>query len=425
MRRKITFIGAGSLVFTKNLVRDILSYPALSDATICLMDINAEKLEQIKIACEHIINAGNYLLNADGVVTSILTNPTEVWGTDITIPMKYGINLNCGDTRGPGGAFRYLRTVEPLMDIAADIARYCPRAIYLNYSNPMAMLCRTIQEEFPELQATGLCHSVQQTARLLANWIGASVNEVEYTCVGINHQAFYTKFEWNGKDAYPLIKAAVKRDEIYRSEIVRCELMKAFGYFVTESSGHNSEYCSWFRRTPELIKKYCNGDGYNPGEYAWILNEVRERDITWKDDVEHWYKNIDLRRGEEYAAYIFNACFGDGTMFKFNGNVRNFGLVDNLPYGACVEVPVLASPKGLEPIHVGAMPPQLALMCSISSQTEEMFVEAYHTGDRELVYQAICQDPLTASMLDLHEIRTMVSEMFEYNEQWLPASFKR
>ena len=243
------------------------------------------------------------------------------------------------------------------------------------------MLCRAVQGRFPKLVTSGLCHSVQGTASMLAKWIGAPENEIEYTCAGINHQAFYTQFLWNGKDAYPLIKKAITENpEIYN----------------------------------DLIEKYCtHGTGWNPGVYAYILGEYRNRETTWKTQIEEWFqKPVELERGKEYAASIFNAIFGDGTLFKFNGNVRNFGLIDNLPYGCCVEVPVLASKRGLEPIHVGKMPPQCALLSGTNAQIEEM------------VDQAICYDPLTASVLSLREIRDMVDEMFRQNEDWLPQ-FKK
>jgi len=436
MARKFAFIGAGSFGFTRGLVRDILSFPALSDCELCLMDVNAERLKYIKTAVERIIEAGSYparvtatmdrveaLKGANGVICTILAGDIDVWQYDILIPKKYGVDTNVGDTRGPSGIFRYLRTVNPIMSIARDIERYCPKAVFLNYTNPMAMLCRTVQGELPHLVTSGLCHSVQGTAAMLARWIGADMKDVSYTCAGVNHQAFYTRFEWKGEDAYPLIRKAVtEREEVYNEEIVRNEMFLALGLYPTESSGHNSEYNAWFRKRPDLIEKYCtHGTGWNPGAYAFILNEYRSREHTWKGDIENWLKETpDLNRGEEYAAYIFNAILGDNTLFEFNGNVRNFGLIDNLPHGACVEVPVLASKNGLEPIRVGAIPPQCALLSGTSAQIEEMVVQGSLAGDREMIYRAICFDPLTSAVLSLREIRDMVDEMFKQNADWLP-----
>jgi alpha-galactosidase len=436
MERKFAFIGAGSFGFTRGLIRDILSFPAFQDSEFALMDINPERLSYIKTAVERIIQAGGYparvtatmdreeaLKGADGVICTILAGDIDVWQHDILIPKKYGVDTNVGDTRGPSGIFRYLRTVNPIMDIARDITRLCPGAVFLNYTNPMAMLCRTVQGELPHLITSGLCHSVQGTAHMLAKWIGADMEDVNYTCAGVNHQAFYTKFEWKGEDAYPLIhKAITENDAVYNEEIVRNEMYLALGYYPTESSGHNSEYNGWFRKRPDLIEKYCiHSTGWNPGEYAYILNEYRKRETTWKGDIEAWLKEEpELKRGEEYAAYIFNAILGDNTLFKFNGNMRNYGLIDNLPQGSCVEVPVLASKSGLEPIHVGALPPQCALLSGTSAQIEEMVVAGSLAGDREMIYRAICFDPLTSAVLSLREIRDMVDEMFRQNEDWLP-----
>ena len=435
MSRKIAFIGAGSFGFTRSLVRDILTFPALADSTITLMDVNPERLAYIKKAVDRIVEEGKYpakviatmdrkeaLMDADGVLCTILAGDVDVWQHDILIPKKYGVDTNVGDTRGPSGIFRYLRTINPMLEIAADIDRYCPNAVFLNYTNPMAMLCRTIQGKYSKMTTSGLCHSVQGTASMLAKWIGAEEGTYEYTCAGINHQAFYTEFLVNGKDAYPAIrKAVLENEEVYNHEIVRNEMFLALGYYVTESSGHNSEYNWWFRKRQDLIEKYClPGKGWNPGEYAYILNEYRNRENTWKGDIENWLTEpFDLARGQEYAAYIFNAIFGDGTLFKFNGNVRNWGLIDNLPEGCCVEVPVLASKRGLEPIRVGKMPPQCALLTGTSAQIEELVVEGSNSGDKEMIYQAICYDPLTAAVLGLREIRAMVDEMFEANKEWL------
>ncbi|MDI9521096.1 MAG: alpha-galactosidase [Bacillota bacterium] len=436
MPKKIAFIGAGSFGFTRGLVRDLLSFPAFEDATIALMDIDADRLSMITKAVKLIIEAGKYkatvlstmdraeaLKGADGVVTTILAGDVDVWQHDILIPKKYGVDTNVGDTRGPSGIFRFLRTVNPILEIAEDINRYCPDAVYLNYTNPMAMLCRAVQGKYPRMMASGLCHSVQGTASMLARWIGVPDDEISYTCAGINHQAFYLDFKHKGKDVYPLIDKAIRENkEVYQEELVRNEMYLALGYYVTESSGHNSEYVAWFRKRPGLIEEFCtHSTGWNPGHYAFILNEYRNKKHTWKKEIEDWFSQpIDLKRGNEYAAAIFNAVFGDNQLFKFNGNVRNFNLIDNLLYGCCVEVPVLASRQGLEPMHVGALPKQLGILCSISAQIEEMAVEASLTGNRDLVYQAICYDPLTSAVLGLREIRQMTDEMFKQFEDWLP-----
>jgi alpha-galactosidase len=432
---KIAFIGAGSLEFTRNLARDILTFPLLEDATLALMDIDAERLDFARRSVQRIVDMGGYparveatmdraeaLRGADAVLCTILVGGTQVWRHDIEIPKKYGVDINIGDTRGPAGIFRALRTIPVMLDIVRDMERYCPTATLLNYTNPMAMLCRAMQRE-SFIRLTGLCHSVQGTAMMLAGWIGAPFPEITYTCAGINHQAWYLKFEWNGQDAYPLIRQAVQRPEIYQQEIVRNEMFLALGYYVTESSGHNSEYNPWFRKRPDLIEKYCtHGTGWNPGEYAYILKEYQRTEHTWRDEARRWFESerpINLGRGEEYAAYIINALKG-GEPFRFNGNVPNTGLIPNLPPGACVEVPVYADRGGLHPVYVGPLPPQCAALTHLNATIEEMAVEAALTGDPVLTFQAIAHDPLTAAVLSLAEIRQMVNEMFRQNRDHLP-----
>ena len=434
---KITFIGAGSLGFTRGLVRDILTFPLLKDATLCLMDIDPERLDFAFRAVSRIVELGHYpakvvatldraeaLKDADVVLVTILAGGTDVWRYDIEVPKKYGVDINIGDTRGPSGIFRALRTIPVLLSIAKDMERYCPKATMLNYTNPMAMLCRAMQQE-TSIQLTGLCHSVQGTAEMLAKWIGAPMDEITYTCAGINHMAWYLKYQWKGEDAYPLIRKAItEHAEIYNEEQVRNEMFLHLDYYVTESSGHNSEYNPWFRKTPELIEQYCtHGTGWNPGEYAYVLKEYRKRETSWKEDAKQWFSNetpISLERGHEYAAYIINALQG-GEPFTFNGNVRNTGLVTNLPPNACVEVPVWVSKKGLESAYVGALPPQCAALTGLSSQIEEMAVQGCLTGDPRLVFQAIAYDPLTAAVLSLAQIKQMVNEMFDCNKDHLPT----
>ncbi len=434
---KIAFIGAGSLEFTGELVRDILTFPLLQDATISLMDIDAERLKFAETAVSKIFTEGIYPANvvatldraealkgSDVVLTTILSGSTEVWRHDIEIPKKYGVDINVGDTRGPSGIFRFLRTLPDMMDIVRDMEKVCPDAVLLNYTNPMAMLVSAIQKQ-TFIKVTGLCHSVQGTAMMLADWIGAPFDEIDYLCAGINHQAWYMEYKWNGVDAYPLIhKAITERPEVYDEEQVRNEMYLALGYYVTESSGHNSEYNWWFRKRPGLIEKYCtHGTGWNPGEYAYILKEYQYKEATWRDQVKEKLAQPlteeDLERGHEYAAYIINALQG-GEMFKFNGNVPNTGLITNLPEDACVEVPVVVDKAGIHPIYVGALPPETALLTQLSSGIEELAIQASLTGDPTLVYRAICHDPLTASVLSLREIKDMVNELFAQHKDYLP-----
>ena len=433
--KKIACIGAGSFGFTRKVVRDIMTFPALQDSQITLMDIDPARLKAAELAVQKIVDAGGYparveatldreaaLDGADGVVITILQGGVQVWRHDIEIPKKYGVDINIGDTRGPAGVFRALRTIPVMLEIAADIERLCPKAVVLNYTNPMAMLCRAVQGE-TDVKMTGLCHSVQGTAAMLARWIGAPKEEVTYLCAGINHQAWYLKYDWNGDDAYPLIRKAVERQEIYDEEQVRNELFLHLDYYVTESSGHASEYVPWFRKREELIERYCtHGTNWNPGVYAFIRDEYLSREKTWKKTIDEWLVSdeLDLERGDEYAASIFNACFGDGEMYEFNGNLRNTNLITNLPAGCCVEVPVIASKAGLSAVHVGDLPDHLALLNNISARCEELAVEGALAGDRRKIFHSICMDPLTSAVYSLEEIQNMVDEMFAFNRSWLP-----
>ena len=439
-RKKIVFIGAGSFIFTRSLSRDILTFEALRDAELWLVDINAEHLEMARRMVQRYVDEGNYpatvhctlnrreaLPNADGILCTIQVGGWEPLKDELGIPSKYGIEAAIGDTRGVWGFFCYLRTIQAIVDIAKDVQELCPDAVFLNYTNPMAMICRTVQTLFPKLNFIGLCHSVQETIMLLAKWLKVEPRDMTYTCAGLNHTAFYLKLQCKGADAYPLLRKVVEDPEIYRTERVRIEMFKHLGYFVTESSYHNSEYNGWFRKREDLMMKYCppvNFDG-TPGEYMSQRFQKGGffRGRTRMDMLEKWFsEDITLDRGHEFASYIFNACFGDGTPFEFNGNVRNFGLIDNLPEGACVEVPILAGPNGLKATHIGPMPRELALLNSIESQTEEMAVEAYLNRDKSLIYKAVYYDPYTAAKLSLEEMDQMVDEMFEacgkYHSFW-------
>jgi alpha-galactosidase len=399
------------------------------------MDINKERLEFSRRAVQSIIERGNYpakaeatmdrkkaLKGADAVLCTILAAPISVWRHDIEIPKKYGVDINVGDTRGPAGVFRFLRTIPVMLDICKDMEKLCPNATLLNYTNPMAMLCRGMQMK-SDIQVTGLCHSVQHTAEMLARWIKTPMDRIDYVCAGINHQAWYLQYKKDSQDAYPFIRKAMRNKMVYNEEVVRNEMFLHLGYYVTESSGHNSEYNWWFRKRPDLIKKYCEkGTGWNPGVYAYILNEYLHTEKTWKKEVKDWFKKgapLSLERGKEYASYIINALLG-GEPFQFNGNVPNKSLITNLPDDVCVEVPVLVNRKGLQSIHVGALPPQLAALNNISVACEEMAVQAAFTGDPTLVYHSIAYDPLTASVLSLAEIKKMVQEMLRKNKNYLP-----
>ena len=432
---KIVFIGAGSLGFTRGLVRDLLTFDLLKDSTITLMDIDKERLGFAERAVKSLVKRGGYpakvvatmnrqeaLKGADAVVCTILAGDVKVWQHDIKIPMKFGVDFNVGDTRGVAGIFRALRTIPVMLDICRDMERLCPKAILLNYTNPMAMLCRAMQRE-TSIQVTGLCHSVQGTAEMLAGWVKEDIKDIDYVCAGINHQAWYLRFEKDGEDLYPAIRKAVGRKKIYQCEPVRNEMFVQLGYYVTESSGHNSEYSWWFRKRPDLIEKYCtDGTNWNPGEHAYIVKHYLKQERSWKKDIKKWFADgapLPLERGKEYACHIINAWMG-GEAYEFNGNVANTGLIPNLPKDACVEVPVLVNRRGLNPLYVGELPRQLAALNNVSVAVEEMAVEAALTGDPTMVFHAVAYDPLSAAVLSLGEIRKMVQAMLRKNEAYLP-----
>ena len=433
---KIAFIGAGSLGFTRGLVRDILTFPLLQDATLCLMDIDKERLEFARKAVQILVDRmktgakvvattsrKEALEGADAVLCTILAGSVQVWRHDIEIPKKFGVDTNVGDTRGPSGIFRALRTIPVMLSICRDMERYCPKALLLNYTNPMAMLCRAMQHE-SKIQVSGLCHSVQGTASMLAGWLGAKMEDVTYVCAGLNHLAWYTKFQVKGKDAYPKLRKIVSTDkEIYNKEIVRNEMFLHLDYYVTESSGHNSEYNAWFRKRPALVKKYCTkGTNWNPGVHAYILKAYLEREKNWKKDIQKMLQQtseMKLDRGHEYAAYIINAYMG-GDAFEFNGNVANTNLIPNLPQNCCVEVPVIANRRGINPLYVGPLPASAAALTAQTAMIEDMAVEGAITGNPRLVMQAIMHDPLTSAVCSMAEIREMTQAMLDQNKAHLP-----
>lgn len=434
MKNKIVFIGAGSLDFTRDLARDLLTFESFRSCEFMLMDIDPKRLEYARKGVQKTVDRSGAdvivsattdrreaLKDASGVVITILQGGVDVWRHDIEIPKKYGIDICVGDTRGPSGIFRFLRTAPVMLDIIHDIEELCPNAIVLNYTNPMAMLVSYLQSQ-TKVNVTGLCHSVQGTAEMLARWIGVKPEELSYVCAGVNHQAFYLDLTVNGRDVYPDLRAAILRPEVAAEEPLRIEMFRRLGFFQTESSGHNSEYIPWFRKRPDLIEKYCShGTGWNPGEYAYILNEYLGREDTWEKEYNEWLEKdeIDLARGEEYASNIFNAIFGDHTPYAFNANLRNKGYITNVDEGACVEVPVIADADGIHPTGQLTLPQHLDIMVSHTAKIEELAVRAAIEGDCEKVFQAILFDPLTASVCSMEEIHDMVQEMLDKNAPYL------
>ena len=431
---KFAFIGAGSLQFTTSCMRDLLTFEPFRDAEFALMDTNAENLKNITKVCEKIAEVMECpkvkivptddrieaLKGADGVLCTVFNGDVDIWRHEIEIPKKYGVDINVGDTRSVSGIFRALRNIPLMLDICSDIEKYCPNAVFLNYTNPMAMLCSAMQKH-SNVEVTGLCHSVQGTIKMLAEWLQIPKEEIVYKCMGVNHQAFYTVLEHKGKDLYPLLREKLKDEEFYNKEIVRNEMFLKLGYYVTESSGHNSEYNQWFRKRPDLIEKYCaHGTNWNPGEYAFSLNLRLDRKKNTKKQYDEFLeKGISKEKRIEYAADIFNARLGDGKPFVFNGNVLNCGSIPNLPYDACVEVPVVADFMGFKTTMAGPLPDHLAILVNTTARIENLVVEAAMKKSKEEVYRAVYMDPLTSAVLSLEEIRNMCDEIFEKNKDYL------
>ena len=432
--KKFAFIGAGSLQFTSSCVRDLLTFPAFKECEFALMDTNTDNLKSIEKVVRRIVeNMGctgciitattdrtEALKGADAVLCTVFNGDVDIWQHDILIPEKYGIDMNVGDTRSVSGIFRALRNIPLMLEICQDIERYCPKAVFLNYTNPMSMLCGAMQK-YSNVEVTGLCHSVQHTIGMLCEWLDVPVDEITYKCMGVNHQAFYTVLEHNGEDLYPALRKLLENPEYYNKEQVRNEMFLKLGYYVTESSGHNSEYNQWFRKRPDLIEKYCtHSTNWNPGEHAFSLNNRRERRKNPQKQYDEWMKkDFDKKKSVEYAADVFNARIGDGKPFVFNGNVINNASIPNLPADACVEVPVVADRMGFKTTIAGPLPEHIAILVNTTARIESLVVEGAMRKNKEMVYQAVYMDPLSSAVCSMDEIKSMCDELFEINRDYL------
>jgi alpha-galactosidase len=413
---KVTFVGAGSTVFARNLIGDILSYPELGEGlTIALMDIDEERLRVTErvtaslnggVRIQATLDRRAALDGADYVFTLMQVGgyrPATV--TDFEVPKRFGLRQTIGDTLGIGGIMRGLRTIPVLVDICRDMEELCPHAVLLQYVNPMAMLCWAVTRT-SSITTVGLCHSVQGTAGELATDLGLPPGALEYTCAGLNHLAFYLDLRHHGRDVYPELRA--KRD-VPDWNRVRYEVMRHFGYFCTESSEHLAEYVPWFIKgaQPDLIDEFnIPLDEYPRRCEAQIAEWETLRDST---------DGLRVERSDEYGVRIIHAL-ETGRPFGFNGNVMNDGLIDNLPY-CCVEVPCIADASGIVPQPVGALPPQLAALMRTNINVQELTVEAALTGSRDHVYHAAMLDPHTAAELSLGQIHDLVDQLLEAHGQ--------
>jgi len=430
MPPRIVFIGAGSVEFTKNLLGDILSFPELADSEIVLHDIDPERLEAgtaIARWTNEALGAGATisatldrraaLEGADYVVNMIQVGGHDATRLDFEIPLRHGLRQTIGDTLGIGGIFRALRTIPVMLGIAADMQEGCPDAWFLNYTNPMAMLCWAVYEGSPIKRIVGLCHSVQGTTRRLAELVGVPFEEVTFLGAGINHQAFILRFERDRENLYPLLDEAIDRDpELART--VRVELYRRFGYFPTESSEHSAEYVPWFMRHDDAVEhfripvgEYVQRSEENLREYAQIRSALAAGE------------GFEIERSLEYASLIIHSM-ETGAERVIYGNVRNSSLIDNLPDGCCVEVPCLVDRGGVQPTHVGALPPQLAALNRTFVNVCELTVRAALEGKPEHVYQAAMLDPNASASLTLDEIESLVDELLAAHGDALPAGLR-
>lgn len=427
---KITFVGAGSTVFARNLIGDILSYPELQSSEICLFDIDADRLATSELVARRLVEANHApatitattdrreaLTGASYVLTMIQVGgykPSTV--VDFEIPKQYGLRQTIADTLGIGGIMRGLRTIPVILDICRDMEELCPDALLLNYVNPMAMLCWAV-DRATSIKSVGLCHSVQGTAEQLAADIGIPIDEITYRSAGINHMAFYLTFERDGVDLYPELRRVYDEGRQPNWNLVRYEVLKNFGYFVTESSEHFSEYVPWFikRDRPDLV------DNFNIplDEYPRRCEKQIAGWASLRAEYESG-KDIELKRTHEYAATIIRSMeTGDPSVIY--GNVGNHGLISNLPADCCVEVPCLVDGNGIQPTKIGALPPHLAALMQTNINVQALTVEAALTGKREHIYHAAMLDPHTAAELDLTQIHSLVDDLLEAHGSWLPT----
>lgn len=433
--RNIVIIGAGSLEFSSRLTADILSYENTRDVHFSLVDIDEKRLAYAGRIVERIFRDGKYskatfslhrdrkeaLEGADAVIISILIGGYAAIEKEIDIPMAYGVDQCIGDTLTPGGIMRCLRTLPVLTEIARDILAVCPEAWVLNYTNPMSMLTWGMFLAAPGIRLVGLCHSVQHTLQQWAGRLEIPLEKIRFDCAGINHQAWYTTMEADGKDLLPRVRELCVRQDVWNKDTVRMEYVKHFGVPVTESSGHCSEYSPWFRKRPELIARYCDerGDIWN-GSHAFIKKLYSRPD--WEGRMEKLAsgeKPLSLARSVEYGSQIISALAG-GEEVVIYGNVMNSGLIDNLPTESCVEVACRVDRNGIHPRHYGSLPLHLAAINRTQINVQELAVHAATGTDPETVFHAMCLDPLTGACLSPDEIRNMTRELMQAHAEWIP-----
>ncbi|MGD8454578.1 MAG: alpha-galactosidase [Phycisphaerae bacterium] len=429
----ICFLGAGSS-FVEPLATDLMLVPALAGSTLRLVDIDERRLEAALGVARLIAERTDRQWTVDATTrrqdalagANYIVNCIEVSGLDCVradqdIPLKFGVSQCIGDTIGPGGLFRALRTIPVWLEVLRDCETLCPDAWVLNYTNPMSMMCLAAFRS-SSTPVIGLCHSVQGSSQQLADYTGVPYDELEWSCGGINHMAWFTTLRHNGHDLYPALREKVQKDaELFEKDPVRFDMMVHFGAFVTESSGHFSEYLPYYRKRPELIKKYCRA-GYL-GEESFYANnwpiwrkttdDRRQRVLATEEELRP------LVRSREYASQIIEAHETDCVM-TIHGNLVNRGLIENLPLDGCVEVACEVDATGIQPVPFGPLPRQMAALCASNMAMFDLAATAAIERSKEAAIHALMVDPLTAAVCSPAEIRAMANELFEAERTYLP-----
>ncbi|HSB17900.1 MAG TPA: alpha-galactosidase [Bryobacteraceae bacterium] len=433
MSVKVAMIGAGSIVFCKTLLSDMMATPALAGAEFALMSRTEPKLRRMEEFARRMLKDNGVpgsvwatldrreaIRDADFVVVMIQVGGVDAFEIDYKIPLKYGVDQCIADSMGPGGIFRGARTIPVLLEIARDMEETAkPGAIMLQYANPMAANCLALGKA-SRTAFVGLCHGVQTTLDLIAGYCGVPKEEITYRCGGINHMDWFLSLEHKGRDLYPTLRELFEKPEYYKNEKVRGEVFRHFGYFMTESTGHLSEYVPWFRKNRKALDLYCDEPSFG-GESGAYYNWCRTVATKYAEsDALQYESTLIEERSVEYCSHVLEAVV-TGKPFRFMGNVRNDGYITNLPRGCCVEVPAFADDTGLHPTFVGELPPQCAGLCMTNINSQILAAEAAIDSDPERLMQAVAMDPLTAAVCTLGEVREMCTEMLEAQRPWLPG----
>jgi len=426
---KIAIIGAGSIAFTGGILCELALTEGLGELTISLMDIDAERLRNTELLAGRIFEQAGRKALVEATMdrrealagAGYVINVTMIGGLacrkiDCDAPMKYGVKQAVGCTMGPGGVMSGLRAIPFLLEVAAEMEELCPDAVMLNYHNPQSATAQ-VWDCLSPVRYVGLCHGTHATATRFASYVGCSdMAEMDFLVAGINHMAWFLRFRWKGQDAYPILREKIKDPEVYWQDNARFDVFRHFGCFCTESTGHLSEYLPYFRRTDDMIKK-------NRLAVQWYVRHLEKQADGYGDQMAAALdpaKPLELRKTGESTTAIIRAL-ETGEVFRFPVNVVNNGLIENLPAEAAVEVPATFDRQGIHPEAIGQLPPQLAALCQTNLNVQQLIAQAVLEKSTELAIQAVMLDPLTASIMELDDIRTMMEELFVAEAEWLPG----